>query len=55
MSGEAHGLMTEVSLTNNADCHSDLSGFDSEMITAEEMNEILESRNKSLIEHTLLL
>lgn len=30
---------------------SDLSGFDEDMITTEEMNEILESRNRSLIEH----
>ncbi len=36
-------------------CHSELSGFDSDMMTTEEMNEILESRNKSLVEHTLVL
>ena len=39
----------------NADNHSELSGFDSDMMTTEEMNEILESRNRSLIEHTMLL
>ena len=39
----------------NADNHSELSGFDSDMMTTEEMIEILESRNRSLIEHTLLL
>ena len=55
MGQESHGMMTELSLANNLECHSDLSGFDSEMMTVEEMNEILESKNKSLIEHTLLL
>ena len=40
---------------SNDDPGSELSGFDSDMMTTEEMNEILESRNKSLIEHTLLL
>ena len=39
----------------NGDNHSELSGFDSDMMTTEEMHEILESRNRSLIEHTLLL
>jgi len=36
-------------------CHSELSGFDGEMMATEEMNEILESRNRSLIEHMLVL
>ena len=42
-------------LNQDGECHSDLSGFDSDMMTPEEMQEILDSRNKSLIEHTLLL
>ena len=46
-------FLAEISANN--ECHSELSGFDSEMMTTEEMNEILESRNKSLVEHTLLL
>ena len=48
-------LLAEISMMANADNHSELSGFDSDMMTTEEMNEILESRNRSLIEHTLLL
>ena len=45
--------MTDIS--QGDDCLSELSGFDSDMMTTEEMNEILESKNKALIEHTLLL
>ena len=48
-------LLAEISMVANADNHSELSGFDSDMMTTEEMNEILESRNRSLIEHTMLL
>jgi len=48
--------LTELSNNGGADgCHSELSGFDGEMMATEEMNEILESRNRSLIEHTLVL
>ena len=51
---DANQLLADASI-NGDDCSSDLSGFDSEMMTTEEMNEIMESRNKALIEHTLAL